>query len=329
MLTQLARLSESASSQGGPTEVLLTQLGDVHGETWQHLYGLTLDTDHSLDALVEVVADTDQVEFRRTLLGATAWSWVNIAGEATLDAAVAGDPAAIERLLSLDRYYSGRARDSLSVMLTWTPEETRRRYLESLQSYRSEFGAQLEEARRELAALESMADRILEEMGAGAGIAKLTGYRYVPEPEADRVAVLLHRVDGSLCLAQHDGTRLIVHGTPSTASSADIVDLGRALADENRTRLLQLIASGPTELGPLLEQLGLTRSTVHHHLSILRRVGLVEVEGNAGAYRYRLRSGAEDTLTEAWQRLIDNRGKENDHQTGSNRHPDTSATRSV
>lgn len=304
-LTHLSRLSQSIPDENGATLETLSVLGDRHGETWQHLYGLTLSTDHTLPALILRIKEMDPLDFRRTLLGATAWSWVNVVGAETLDGAVRGDAKALRRLLDNDRYYSGHAVGSLSKVLDWTPEQTKERYLEALGAYVSEFGGHLDEVRPELASLEDTALRTIADLGTTDGVAKLTGYRYVAEPEAENVSVLLHGVDDSLCLAQHEGTRLIVHGTVLHHATPDIVEMAQALADESRASLLRVISQAPTELGRLLEEVGLSRSTVHHHLSILRKAGLVEVEGNAGAYRYRLRPGAETRWLDAWKRLTD------------------------
>ena len=53
----------------------------------------------------------------------------------------------------------------------------------------------------------------------------------------------------------------------------------KALADPARVKLVSLLLSAPTgeqNSGDLAEAVGLTESTVSHHLSQLRRAGLVE-----------------------------------------------------
>lgn len=301
-LTHLARLS--ADEKDRPSA--LTALGDRSGETWQHLYGLTLDSDHTLPGLVDVIESMDAVEFRRVLLGTTAWSWVNLLGTETLEDAVHGDEEAAEKLLSHERYYSGKSEEALQRVVSWNPAETKQRYLESLVWYATEYGDELPAVRSELAHMEERVSNGLDREGVSEGVAELTGYRYLAEPEAERVVLLIHAVDESLCLAQHRQARLIVHGIPlGPDPEEDITRLGGALADSNRVQLLRQIARGPTDLAPLLDASGLARSTVHHHLAVLRKAGLVEVEGNAGSYRYRIREGAGTTLLEAWKRLID------------------------
>ena len=53
------------------------------------------------------------------------------------------------------------------------------------------------------------------------------------------------------------------------------VKLCRALADATRMRVLLVLAAGERNVGKLQAELGMPQPTVSHHLSILRRRGLV------------------------------------------------------
>jgi len=128
-----------------------------------------------------------------------------------------------------------------------------------------------------------------------AAIERLTaGYRYMPEFEAQSVLLVPHfQAQPWLVLAQHRETRLIVYH----ARRVDDVEeraaaLGRALADPKRIEILRLLGRGVDRVSGLVAETGLTRSTVHHHLSQLREARLVDLEGNARAYRYRLHAEA-------------------------------------
>ena len=72
------------------------------------------------------------------------------------------------------------------------------------------------------------------------------------------------------------------------------VELLRAMADETRQRILQLLSTpGAGEMlafsvTDIAEQVGLTVSTASHHLQILRRAGLVEVARSGRERRYAL-----------------------------------------
>jgi DNA-binding transcriptional ArsR family regulator len=51
----------------------------------------------------------------------------------------------------------------------------------------------------------------------------------------------------------------------------------KALSDERRLRILRRLREGDTSLDELTEMLGLSKSTVHHHMSTLRAAGLIRI----------------------------------------------------
>jgi ArsR family transcriptional regulator, arsenate/arsenite/antimonite-responsive transcriptional repressor len=64
--------------------------------------------------------------------------------------------------------------------------------------------------------------------------------------------------------------------TDSTMQLRDFLAITKALADENRVRLLLALTSQELCLCQLVEMLGLAPSTVSKHMSILRQARLVE-----------------------------------------------------
>ena len=267
----------------------LDAVGDTEGETWLNLLGVPLDTRAPYDAerLPGVLAALDSVELRRHVLGRFAWSWCTIAGADDIDAAAGGDPAASSRLLGLPRYYGGHAADSLTVLLALDPDETKQRLLRAV-----EVGI-----RTLLDSHAHLPAEIAEHEAAGAiaayppvlAIERLTrGFRYVPEPEAERVVLIPHaEASLPLVLAQHRSARLIAYYAPEDRGREErLVALGRALADPKRVEILALVGRGVGRASDLVDETGLSRSTVHHHLMQLRETGLIALEGNARAYTY-------------------------------------------
>lgn len=106
----------------------------------------------------------------------------------------------------------------------------------------------------------------------------------------------------SLLLLQHRESRVICyplpreHLDPEAALAERAVSIGRALADESRVRILRRLAAGSATLDEVADDVGLARSTAHHHLAQLRAAGLVTVHGNARGYSFVLRA---DGLDEA------------------------------
>src|SRR5690606_18813257 len=56
-----------------------------------------------------------------------------------------------------------------------------------------------------------------------------------------------------------------------------MVKVYKALADEKRLRIMRRLAEGPSTLDELAKVLDLSKSTVHHHVGLLRGAGLVRI----------------------------------------------------
>ena len=237
----------------------------------------------------------DAVELRRHLLGAYAWSWCTLAGVDTIEAAATGDRAAAGKLLDHERYYAaGRAtRCRCCCRSILRRRATRLAHalsvgLRHLIEPRDDLAAALETAAG--AAATTVAEATLAD-----AIEHVTsGYRYVPEPEAERVLLIPHvQPEPWLLLAQHRSTRLVVFQARAERGADErVAALGRALADPKRVEILSLVSRGSDRVSELVAQTGLARSTVHHHLGELRDARLIDLEGNARAYRYRPRQEA-------------------------------------
>jgi len=266
----------------------LGRVGDNEGEAWLNLLGIPLDADaRTADQLLRAVDSLEPVELRRHLLGRYAWSWCTLAGIDDIEAAARGDGAASARLLAHPRYYGGHAAASLAGLLALDPRETRERIADAIAAgSRSLLGAGAED---DIRAAGQAARSLLETGPAATAIERLTsGYRYVPEPEAERVVLIPHLEAAlPLVLAQHRSSRLIAYlATPDRSNEDRLLAFGRALADPKRVEILALVGRRVGTAADLVAATGLTRSTVHHHLAQLRDAGLIALEGNARAYTY-------------------------------------------
>ncbi|HEV3462989.1 MAG TPA: winged helix-turn-helix domain-containing protein [Actinomycetota bacterium] len=303
LLVELSALPTDGLS--APMRAALERVGDRSGEVWLHLLGLAVDTPAPRDAaaLLAAVEAADPLEVRRQLLGADvpAWRRLEPGWAEAIEAAAAGDPAAQARLLTHPRYYGGAARQALEVLLPLGPEETRRRLLAVLGRWHAESFAAREAGLVELLEADARETRELAATMAPARLIELVcgGFAYEPEPECPRV-LLIPQVAARpwLLLCQHRDLRIICHparprdGDRRAATAEGLLRLGRALGDSQRQRILTALAGGPLDLDELAGAVGLSRSTVHHHMGLLRAAGLVRVAGNARRYRYGLRPEA-------------------------------------
>jgi len=81
----------------------------------------------------------------------------------------------------------------------------------------------------------------------------------------------------------------------------ELLGFFKALSDANRLKIVALLAKEPLSVEQLAEMLGLSSSTVSHHLARLAEAGLVSAraEGYYSVYRLEL-----DALTAMSQRLL-------------------------
>ncbi len=73
------------------------------------------------------------------------------------------------------------------------------------------------------------------------------------------------------------------------ASPAELARVYKALGDEGRLKLLRRLSEGPLKLSAAATELGVAKSTAHHHLAILRQAGFVTIrDEDENVYSLRL-----------------------------------------
>jgi len=121
------------------------------------------------------------------------------------------------------------------------------------------------------------------------------GVEFAPRPGIDRVVMIPSFINRPLVSYLEFGeVLLIIYPVADESIIADsdtpplrLVRLSKALGDEKRLRILQMLADGEKTLMELAEMFGVAKTTMHHHLIILRSAGLISV--GVGSKRYRLR----------------------------------------
>ena len=83
--------------------------------------------------------------------------------------------------------------------------------------------------------------------------------------------------------------------------TAELLSFFKALSDENRLKIVGLLAQQPYSVEKLAEALGLSVSTTSHHLSRLSKAGLVSVQVDGHYYIYSLQTVALQSMA---QRLL-------------------------
>lgn len=165
-----------------------------------------------------------------------------------------------------------------------------------------------------LAHLEAEAERVRAELAAGPPsaewVADLTSGLYLDMTQGPPLLLVPQYHFRPWILGSED-EQIHVVLYPAELAQAEpgapppsLLRLTRALADENRLRIIRFLAQEPLGLSELTERTGLAKSTVHHHMVLLRTSGLVIVHAERFDGRYALRPGWLNLLADRLDRFV-------------------------
>jgi DNA-binding transcriptional ArsR family regulator len=120
------------------------------------------------------------------------------------------------------------------------------------------------------------------------------GIQWAPGPEIDRV-VLFPAYSPRPWVYMSEYKRVKIFCYPITldrepaapGDPAELVRIYKALGDESRLKLLKRLQDGPISLTDAAQEVGLAKSTTHHHLAILRQAGFVLIKEGDDTYKLR------------------------------------------
>jgi DNA-binding transcriptional ArsR family regulator len=268
------------------TRDLIARVGS--GEVWIAILSmLPEESDNgTVDSFVDFLSSYDPVELRFRLL----MLHDIVPDEAREQAADAaeGDAEALEAVLALPGFDEHtRLQATVRYIFGLTPVETRDLIADTLTAvqadifskYESQYRPALE---RDITARRSMArrlspERLVEVTTNGISIEdsgyvrpivlmpSIVGRPWVVFTESREHLVMCYQVADEYIDADPD--------TPPQW----VVKTYKALGDERRLRLLRRLAKGPASLAELVDEMGGSKSTLHHHLMLLRTAGLVRI----------------------------------------------------
>lgn len=257
-------------------------LGGEGSHLWLVLMGIVASAPypHDTDSILAWLADIDPTELRSGML---AYKCGFDAEQETLDGAAAGDEEALEELLAERPELAERYRQLFSL----PRGELRDRMVAVLRRFRSEVYRRHEE---EFGPASSRAASARRAMVRGAEpeavIEEVTnGLDYRIQPGVTRLVLVPSVVLRPWAVIDQLRQILVVaYPVADEFIDADpdappswVVKMHKALADEKRLRILRRLSEGSAGLDDLAEMLGLTKSTVHHHVGLLRAAGLIRV----------------------------------------------------
>jgi DNA-binding transcriptional ArsR family regulator len=282
----LDRIAQLRAAAGAATVRATLEVLGGDPKTLVHVMGhvVRAGEPYAVEDLLDRLREIDPDEVQLTLLGYHNRG-ARITDADTMRRAVAGDGEARAEVLAAAEEDDGDG-GRISAILGRSSAETRAALVEVLGRWAEVFTGIRDEAmepiERDAAAKRQLARRL----DAAELIEVATnGVEFVAQPGTRRLFLLPSYVLRPwVILAEHDDVRVVVHPVADEHLELDrstppphLVKLYKALGDESRLRLLRRLAQGPITLRQAAEEVGVAKSTAHHHLAVLRQAGLVLV----------------------------------------------------
>jgi len=216
-------------------------------------------------------------------------------------AAGRGSLEPLERVLAGDPHAAGRWLEGLPRALGGSADGARSRVLALLSRWHEEVFA------REWSEIGPIVERDAGEKRRLARVATVSavveeatnGGEYAPEVGIGRVLVIptylgrpwvMHGRQRSTLVMVTPAGEAALAASPEEAARRRLLRLSRALSDDTRLRALRRLAEASRSLVELADELGVSKSTMHHHLAVLRSAGLLRWVGPHRDKRYALRT---------------------------------------
>ncbi len=303
-------------ARGAPPGRLLSEVASLGRYGWINLASLVAvgPSPRTLTALQESLVKADAEDLHLMAVGARRRQLLSLIDEDSVRAALRGDVSAkrdLARALSTDQ-----------TVLTISPwlrrassEEVKHRVLAVTEA----AGALLlpthaeNVLRQQLRTDVRLRRRRLSEAGPAATLAEVAeGLTYAPSPAPSRVVLIPAPAVRPIVVVVDEVRRtLIFHpaavpldSPAAEESKPDLLSGTRALGDETRLAILEALRSGERSATDLAFVLAAPRTTLLHHLALLRAAGLIETSvGSGNTTVYGLRSASIAALSREIGRL--------------------------
>jgi len=293
-------IAEARRRAGDDLLARIAAVSQGDADTFIHLIGLAYDTPvpRDLPAFFAHLRKTDADEIRLHLVQFYARDTRRLTPPSVIRAAVAGDPDAREEFLRTSHPDWEPWTDYLRRVLDADGEKLKTELIAILKLWAERVWKP--EALTIMPIIERDAEAkrdLLRELPLDRFIPTATnGVEFAPRPGIDRVVMIPSFMNRPLVSYLEFGEVLIIVypvADESVTAETDapplrLVRLSKALGDEKRLRILRALAEGEKTLMELAETFGVAKTTMHHHMIVLRSAGLVSV--GVGQKRYRLRT---------------------------------------
>lgn len=247
-------------------------------------------------AFLEHLAATDPVEIRLHLLGYYTRGHHVIEPEAIRRAAEGDDDAIGALLKAASEYVDPEKCGDMERVLQTDPADGKRALLDLLSGWYEHVLPAIAPTDPTLAERDAEAKRqLVKSVPPEQVVERLApGIQWTPGPDIDRV-VLFPAYSPRPWVFMSEYKRVKIFCYPITldrepagpGNPAELVRVYKALGDESRLKLLKRLQAGPISLSDAAQEVGLAKSTTHHHLAILRQAGFVLIQEGDDTYKLR------------------------------------------
>ena len=234
-----------------------------------------------------------------------------------VESAARGDEAAIDKVLEALAEWSDK-HELYRGLLQMDGLEVKSRIVDLLPRWYEHVFAPHEQEWRAAAERDAESKRALAKRHSPEQLVELAarGYQYSP-PAAIRRLVFFPSwfMRPWVILWEHKSTKIfcypIAPAPEEGASPAEVARVYKALGDEGRLKLLRRLSDGPMKLSEAAAELGVAKSTAHHHLAILRQAGFVTIrDEDENVYSLRTRPAADRRPADRLPRRLEVLGDE-------------------
>jgi len=294
-----AWIAEARSRAGEELIARLRAVSFGDSDAFRHLLGLAYDSPAPRDvpAFVGHLREIDPLELKLHLVQFYARDTRRMTPPATIRAAVAGDADATAEFLRTSHPewepWTAYLRAVLDADAEWLKSEL----VEVLEAWADRVWKPESLTIVPILERDATAKRELQrELPLDRFVTVATnGVEFAPRPGVERLVLIPSFLQRPLVGHVEVGeVMIIVFPVADESVSAEtdapplrLVRLSKALGDEKRLRILRALAEGEKTLMELAESFGVAKTTMHHHMIVLRSAGLVTV--GVGSKRYRLR----------------------------------------
>lgn len=274
------------------SDELKGELGEVSssgGATWVVLLGLVHNTPepHDLDSFFDWLEAADGVDLRKAFLSMKCHDLP----DEKLEAAARGDAEAIAEAIAEASEHE-RWRTNLTELIAIPSDELGPRLARALRRFRDEAYSQPEKQFSEPIARDSAAKSALIPTTSATRMIELStnGVEYEVPSHVRTLLLAPSVVIRPWSLLTEDNTTYVLCypvadeflSTDPDSPPQSLVNAYKALSDDRRLRILHRLSTGDATLQDLADHLDVAKSTVHHHIGLLRAAGLVRVKVQGG-----------------------------------------------